>query len=270
MLIDAHMHVYPDALAKKALARVAEYSPVPPASDGTLSGTLAMMDEQGVNKGLVLHVANSPRSQKKVNDFAAELMKASGGRLVCFGSVHPDAEDAVDELHRVQELGLFGIKLHPYFQDFDLESRNAVKVYETCCNLGLTIAFHMGFDPVQPRVQRASPRVLSQLLYAMPDLTVIATHMGGLGCPEEVGMYLCGKAVYFDTACSSIEGVQNPSAHREVLLAHDPALILFGSDAPWSSPQKEWEYVKSLNLPDRWLNAIAYQNAARLLGLKIR
>ena len=268
MLIDAHMHVYPDLLAKRALSRVAGYSPVPPVGDGTVNGTLQLMDEQGIAAGLVLHITNSPGSQKKVNDFAAQVMQESRGRFICFGSVHPDAEDAVDELHRIAELGLPGIKLHPYFQDFDIEHRNAVRVYETCCALGLTVCFHMGFDPVQPSVQKASPRVLSQLLYAMPDLTVIATHMGGMACPEEVGMYLCGKAVYFDTACSTPEGVSNPKAHRELLLSHDPSLILFGSDAPWSSPKQEWAYVQSLGLPESWLPAIAYKNAARLLGFR--
>jgi len=268
MLIDAHMHAYPDALAGKALARVAAYSPVPPSADGTVAGMLKLMNEQGIEKGLLLHVAASPRSQKKVNDFAAEVMQHSGGRFVCFGSVHPDAEDAKDELYRVQALNLPGIKLHPYYQGFDLEGRNAVRVYETCRELGLIVAFHTGLDPVEPGVQRAAPRVLSQLLYAMPDLTVIAAHMGGLGCPEEVGMHLCGKAVYFDTACSAVKGAKNPSAHREILLAHDPALILFGSDAPWSDPKREWEYVQSLGLPEQWLSGIAYKNAARLLGLK--
>ncbi|MGI6151643.1 MAG: amidohydrolase family protein [Christensenellales bacterium] len=268
MLIDTHMHAYPDFLAEKAIARVGALSSVPTSTDGTLNGTLQMMDEQGVSAGLLLHIAIRPNQQKNVNDFAAEVMHASNGRLVCFGSVHPDAEDATDELYRIRELGLLGIKLHPYYQDFDMEHANAVRVYETCCELGLPIAFHMGFDPVEPRAMRASPRVLAQLLYAMPDLTVIATHMGGMGCPEEVGRHLCGKPVYLDTAYSAPPATKNPTAHREVLLTHDPALILFGSDAPWSSPAMEWEYVQSLGLPESWLPGIAYKNAARLLAIK--
>ncbi len=268
MLIDTHMHIYPDSLAGKALARIGQISAAPTVADGTMDGTIKMMDAQGVSAGLLLHIASDPKKQHNVNNFAAEVMQRSKGRFVCFGSVHPDAEDAEDELHRIKELGLLGVKLHPYYQDFDIEGKNALKVYETCCALGLPIAFHMGFDPVQPGVMRAPPRVLAQLLYALPDLAVIAAHMGGIGCAEEVGMHLCGKAVYIDTAISAHPNYRNPQAHKALLLAHDPALILFGSDTPWSAPAAEWEYIKSLGLPKDGLPGIAYKNAARLLGIK--
>ncbi len=268
MIIDTHMHIYPDFLAPKAMSRIGGVSAAPTCTDGTMDGTLKMMDEQGVSFGLLLHIATEPRQQHNVNNFAAESMQNSNGRFYSFGSVHPDAEDAVDELYRIKELGLRGVKLHPYYQDFDMEGKNAVKVYETCRALGLPIAFHMGFDPVEPGVMRASPRVLSQLIFAMPDLTVIAAHMGGMGCSDEVGMYLCGKTVYIDTAYSAQPRASSPDAHRELLLAHDPSLILFGSDAPWSAPAAEWEYLKSLGLPEEWLPGIAYKNAARLLGIE--
>ena len=270
MLIDTHMHAYPDALADRALGRIGKYAPIPPSTDGTVRGTIQMMDEQGVSIGVLLNIADAPQKQKNVNNFAAEAMAASNGRLICFGSVHPDADDAQEEIHRIKELGLYGVKLHPYYQNFDMAGANAVKVYETCCKVGLPVAFHMGYDPVQPGAMRASPRTLSQLIYAMPDLTVIAAHMGGVGCTEEVGAYLAGKPVYLDTSMSANPPYRKPEAHKALLLAHDPSLILFGSDTPWSSSKKEWEYVESLGLPKDWLPRIAYRNAARLFGLKLQ
>lgn len=265
MRVDTHMHIYPDRLAERSIAMLSQTAGVNVCTDGTLRGTLAHMAEVGTDMGVILNVATKPKNQRNVNDFAKFAQENSNGRLICFGSVHPDAEDMVDELYRIKELGLYGVKLHPNYQRFCLDDANAVKLYETAARLDLPVAFHMGYDPVEPDYIRAQPRLLSEIIFAMPDLTVIAAHMGGVHCAEEAAMYLSGKHCYIDTSMSTY--MDRPDLHREVLIHHDPALILFASDTPWSGAAEEWDYLQKLNLPEEWMEGIEYKNAQRLFGL---
>ena len=265
MRIDTHMHCYPDHLAQRTIGMLTATAHVSASTDGTFLGTIAQMDRCGTDIGVILSVSTKPKNQKHVNDFAKYMQDNSGGRLICFGSVHPDAEDMEEEMYRVKELGLYGVKLHPNYQGFCLDDTNAVKLYELAAKLDLPVAFHMGYDPVEPDYIRATPKLLSQIIFAMPDLTVIAAHMGGVNCSEEAAMYLSGKHCYIDTSMSTY--MDRPELHREVLIHHDPKLILFGSDTPWSDGKSEWEYLKKLNLPEDWYEDIEYKNAKRLFGL---
>ena len=91
MLIDFHVHMFPEALAKKTLPKLAHISgrdgqDAPYFTDGTLQGTLRRLDEWGVDRAVTLHIATSVHAMHKVNDFAAAVKSE---RLYSFGSVHP-------------------------------------------------------------------------------------------------------------------------------------------------------------------------------------
>ncbi len=70
MVIDFHTHAYKGLIAKKAMAAVPQGSPYGPFYDCTEQGLLAKMDESGVDKAVVLNIANSPLSVTHVNDYA--------------------------------------------------------------------------------------------------------------------------------------------------------------------------------------------------------
>jgi len=44
-----------------------------------------------------------------VDAFIRYAISINGGRIVAFGSVVPYAPDAIDELKRIKNLGLFGV-----------------------------------------------------------------------------------------------------------------------------------------------------------------
>jgi len=136
MKIDFHVHLFPDALAVKTigkLARIAgdEHGDAPHYTDGTLRGTLEKMDVWGVDRAVTQHIATSVHAMHKVNDFAASVRSE---RLYAFGSVHPDAPDALEELERIRALGLDGVKLHPDYQNFfvDEERMASMRRWRSC------------------------------------------------------------------------------------------------------------------------------------------
>ncbi len=154
MKIDFHVHLFPDALAVKTigkLARIAgdEHGDAPHYTDGTLRGTLEKMDVWGVDRAVTQHIATSVHAMHKVNDFAASVRSE---RLYAFGSVHPDAPDALEELERIRALGLDGVKLHPDYQNFFVDEERMASIYEKMAQLHLPVLFHAGWDPLSPEL----------------------------------------------------------------------------------------------------------------------
>lgn len=69
---------------------------------------LDRMDAAGVDMAMVCSLA-----QRIENDFLINLVKDHPQRLFAFGQVMPQADDALDEIARIAESGLSGLKLHP-------------------------------------------------------------------------------------------------------------------------------------------------------------
>ena len=264
MRIDFHTHCFPDALAVKAVSRLSHVSGgLVPHTDGTVAGLRRSMVEEGVNASVVLHIATNPTQQKKVNDFAASIH--NGVDIFSFGSVHPDAPDALDELERIKALGLPGVKLHPDYQGFAVDDPKMKPIYRKISDLGLITVFHAGVDYGFPPPYGCMPQALARALdwFSTP---VVAAHWGGIQCGEEVLRHLCGRDVYFDTSFGY--GMMPKYYAAKILEQHGTDRLLFGTDSPWHTATMEWRLLDSLGLSDTDREKIACGNAKRLLGLE--
>ena len=112
---DFHTHAFTDELAKRAVAGLALTSGIEPATDGTVSGLRRKLEENGIDRGMLLPVATKPSQQEAINNWAASVM---GDGLYCCGTVLPDAENTVAEVERIKALGLYGVKFHSEYQNF--------------------------------------------------------------------------------------------------------------------------------------------------------
>ena len=187
--------------------------------------------------------------------------------VVSFGSVHPDADDAIDELYRIKEAGLKGIKLHPDYQNFFVDDDRMFRIYETVNKLGLLLTFHAGVDIGVPDPVHCTPQRLKNILPMFDNTNIIAAHFGGYLLWDEVEEILVGeKNLYIDTSFCHTR--MPPLWAKRIIEKHGADKILLGSDLPWSAPDKEMEFIKSLGLSDDVLADIFGNNAARLLGLE--
>lgn len=263
MIIDFHTHAFPDKIVEKAMRTLVHNAGnTIPFTDGTADGIVSYMDGHGVDKAVVLNIATNPKQQHNVNDFAAAI---NGERLIAFGSVHPDAPDAVEELHRIRELGLKGVKLHPDYQGFFVDEDKMLPIYETIEKLGLILVFHAGVDIQYFEPVHCPPARLARILPVFGSGRVVAAHMGGYLQWYEVEEHLVGKNLYLDT---SFAYSRMPSPHAaRIIRNHGPARILFGSDMPWSAPHLEKRFIQSLGLSEKEERDILGDNAAALLEL---
>ncbi|OJU14438.1 MAG: hypothetical protein BGN88_14365 [Clostridiales bacterium 43-6] len=263
MVIDFHTHAFPDAIASRAIETLMEISgSITPNTDGTVGSLIDVMDQNGVDKSVLLNIATNIKQMKKVNDFAAAV---NGGRIVSFGSVHPDAPDAIEELYRIKELGLKGIKLHPDYQSFFVDEERLLPLYETIGKLSLITVFHSGVDIGYYDPVHCSPERLSRVLPAFSGAPVVAAHFGGYMQWYDVEQYLVGKNVYFDTGYAYS---RMPNDHgKRIVKNHGADKILFGSDMPWSNVKNELVFIKAMHLEQDEENLILGRNAQRLLEL---
>lgn len=262
MLIDFHCHCFPEKIAETALSRLSFVSGgMIPNTDGTINGLKDLMAAQGVDKAVVLNIATNAKQQKNVNDFAARI---NGENIISFGSVFPDSEDWSEELDRIKELGLKGVKLHPDYQGFSVDDEKMVPIYKKISELGLITVFHAGYDYGFPPPYGATPEKMELALKHF-DSPVIAAHWGGLDCGEGVLKRLCGKDIYFDTSF----GFANMPKYyaQKIIETHSPDKILFGTDCPWHTAKMELTLLHTLDLSDGDMEKITHLNAEKLLGL---
>jgi hypothetical protein len=179
-------------------------------------------------------------------------------------SIHPKGPDPLGQARRVAEAGLLGIKLHPYYQDFELDDETLFPFYRTLDQLGLVVVCHTGFDFAFARERKADPARIVRVLDRVPGLRFVATHMGAWDDWDEVEKHLLGRPITMDVSLS-LE-LLGPTRARDMILGHPAERMLFGTDSPWASQAETLRLVRALELGPEREALLLWKNARRLLG----
>lgn len=266
MLIDFHSHIFPDRIAQGALKSLSDsivkYQGVryPHYTDGTLNGILKSMDQNGVDISVILPIATKPTQTDSIISFAKSIQ---GERIASFASLHPEQEDWQSILEGVAEFGFKGIKLHPEYQSFYIDSKRSLEILRKCEELGLYVTLHTGFDYGMPPPAHCQPDRLKRALEYVSGKYIIAAHLGAFANWDEVEKHLVGTDINFDTAF--ISKFISPEQCKRIILNHGADKILFGSDSPWQEPKRERDFILSLGLSKEYEDKIFYKNALKIL-----
>ena len=263
MIIDFHTHTFPDAIAPKALAKLQGASHSRAFSDATVAALQADMAERGIDFSIVLPVATNPLKVAHMNDSSAAMN--GQGPLIHFGAMHPDFEGWYEELGRIKDLGLKGIKIHPVYQGVDIDDERYLRIFRRCAELDLIVVAHSGDDIGFPGVVRCDPKRSRNALQQAEGVKLVLAHMGGWRNWDEVEDLLADTGVYLDTSFC-FGRIPHPLAQR-IVEKHGTDRILFGTDLPWSDAWTERRLIESLNLTQSDKENIFFRNAAQLLKL---
>jgi predicted TIM-barrel fold metal-dependent hydrolase len=263
MIVDFHTHVFPDRIAAGALAKLSQIGGVQPHTDGTADGLRDSMVRCGVDYSVVQPVATSINQVRSINDFSASLNGIGG--LIAFGGIHPGYEAWKEELSRIKELGLPGVKLHPYYQNTFIDDQRYIDIIKECGKIGLIVLTHAGIDIGYPEIPHCTPERVRSILPEIKGTVFICAHFGGHRFFEDSIRFLADTDVYIDTSYSHTEYAEQC---KRVLEAFDEDHILFGSDSPWTDQKESVSFIQSLGYPPEKTEKILWKNAARLLGLR--
>lgn len=262
--IDFHIHAFPDKIAEKTLSVLSKISNTQPCTNGTISNTVSFLNDCKIDAAVLMQIATKPSQQTTVNNWALSVQNEYPN-IFCFGSVHPDAPDAIEELYRIREIGLKGVKLHPDYQDFFINDEKMFPIYETISKLKLPCTFHTGYDPFSPNVVHAPAKAVAEICSLFPDMTIIAAHMGGMNRYDDAETYLVGKNLYLDTSMSYAFCSQEQ--FTRMIRKHGAGKVLFATDCPWGNGKNDLKLINKLGLTEEETELILHKNAEKLLGI---
>ena len=257
--IDAHVHAFPDEIAPRAISRIEGLAGVTSALDGTASSLLRSMDAAGIERSIVLSIATRP---SQFDSILAWSRSVQDQRILCLPSVHPADPRAAERVRIAAEEGFRGLKLHPYYQDFDLDDPAMDPVYGAMEEQGLVCVSHTGFDHAFPFVRRADPPRILRVLAKFPRLSFLATHLGAWKDWDLAARLLPGANLWIDTAYS-LQYLPRDEARR-LVLSFPADRLLFGSDSPWAPQDASLAMVRALELDPARERALLAENARSL------
>lgn len=266
MIIDFHTHAFPDAVAAKAIPKLAGIGGIEPYGDGTVGSLLSRMDEWRIDGAVILNIATNPKQQTNVNNFAIETNRMNG-RIRALGSLNPYSDNIRDEARRLRDAGIVGIKIHPDYMGVVVDDEKFDAVYEACIENGLFVIAHSGWDFYSPDFVHCTPERILNVLNKYPELKFVAAHLGACRAWDDVEHLLVGKNLWLETSLAPLYALDKAQMSR-MLQNHDPDKLLFGSDFPWYSMKSAYDYVNLLKLSEELKNKIFCENALKLLGEK--
>jgi predicted TIM-barrel fold metal-dependent hydrolase len=213
---------------------------------------LDRMDAAGVDLAMVCSLA-----QRIENDFIAGLVKAHPDRLFGFGQVMPQTDDALDEISRMRDLGLVGLKLHPSLHGYHVADHGLLDpVFARCAELGMPVLINALDDAF------CAPLAIEEIAKGFPEVPTIIAHMGAVwNVPEAIIVAERNPHIYLETSATLMSDVKRAYARLGA------SQILLGSEWPGSDFDLERMKIAKA-VPDEADRALVEGgNMARLLGL---
>jgi len=209
------------------------------------------------------------------NDSIAKAVADHPETFIGFGSVDPHQVDwAVEEIHRIAELGLRGLKFQQIVQGFAPDDERFYPLYEAAEKLGLVTLFHMGTTGIGAgapggmglRLKYGQPMLIDDVAADFPRLQIVAAHPGWPWCLEVLAMAVHKSNVFVDMSGWApkyfpAEFVQ----HARTVLQNK---MLFGTDWPLITVERWQREFGAYDFPESVVRKIMLTNAKRLLRLR--
>lgn len=276
MIIDFHTHSFPDELASKTIPYLEEKAGFKAKTDGTISGLERSMKRAGIDISVLLPVITNPKHVVKINNCAIENNKLE--KFISFGGMHPDYEDYKNELNRLKENGIKGIKFHPDYQSTFIDDPKMINIIDYAFEIGLIVIIHSGIDYGSTDVIRATPERIKNMLNHLNHKGIfIMAHMGYTFKWDMIVEEFKSYDVYFDLALSlgtlKMHDKEYPLMDEDTLLkfisTFGSTRILFATDSPWMDQKESVDVFNSYKrISEKDKENILYKNALRLLNIK--
>lgn len=279
MIIDIHTHVFPKVI-REDRATFFKNEPAfqllydsPKSKLVGADETVAMMDEQGVDKSVIFGFPwRTADTFKLNNDHVMEAVHRHPDRLIGFCCLDPMHPQAAEEVDRCLNAGLSGIgELAFYTSGIDetcLESLNPIMALAH--RFDCPVMVHTN-EPVGHQYPGKSPNTLIQIynmVQRFRENRIILAHWGGgiffyALLKKEVKDTLAN--VWFDTAASPY--LYQPQIYSQATSLAGLDKVLLGTDFPLLKPGRYFKEMDQADLTATEKEAICGGNALKVLNL---
>ncbi|MGL5435660.1 MAG: amidohydrolase family protein [Lachnospiraceae bacterium] len=205
MIIDAHVHIATNEQENER-ARV--------------ENVIAKMDNNNIDKVVCFPFSSGLEKQKKM----AELIAPYEGRFIPLAFINPNDADAREQLlYCLDELGFWGVKMHPWFSNFSVANIELLRpLFDILNERKLYAVIHCTSEDY-----RVHPVMFERLGNEFPDVIIQMAHMGEVMAGEfAIDVAKRVTNVYLDTAITSFMAVVH-------VLEQCPDKVFMGCDFPF-------------------------------------
>jgi len=197
------------------------------------------------------------------------------------GTLDPE-KPAHDQVMRISDLGLRGVKIHAPAQHFPLNCDWIMDAYEQMERLGLVADFHLGVHGY--RLKDYHPLLLDEVAHRFPELCMVFEHMGGWHYVRDAvavvanrqsnneGPIYAGIASVLDR--ERMPGwYLGPQGMADLAWQMGTDRLIYGADFPYNSGEdiaSDLAIIRGMGLTPSVEAAILGGNLRKLLGLRAR
>ena len=262
MVIDIHSHLWPMDRNPEAMRQYFQNRNSRFAFDA--DGLLASMEAAGIDLTVVSALAFGPeltnRDIRGLNQYVADAVRHSQGKLQGFCTLNPFEEGSVDFLRScIEDEGFVGLKLHCNMQRFYPNDERLDPVYRQMQEYGKPILFHSGGIGVRPYGDSyGRPVYMDETALKFPELKIILGHAGRIWYEETAMLLRKHPNIYADISTNFGKTGETLNWPMQQLLqtvkgwAGSKGHLLFGSDFPFYEQTATRENLEALadQLPD--------------------
>lgn len=269
-VVDAHVHIFPDALFDAVRAWFDDHAWQVRYRLGAAE-IVDFLHARGLAHLVLLQYAHRPGIAGELNRFMAGVCR---GRPWVSGlaTVFPGEEGAANLLAEAFAAGLAGVKLHAHVQCFTLDGAPLAEVCRACAEAGKPLLVHAGREPWSAHypcdpyaICRAEH--VERLLREYPDLDICVPHLGADEFDAYRRLLERHDNLWLDTTMAlgdffPFEGIPPLTELRADRL-------LYGTDFPnvpyaWD---REIRRIAAMGLPRDRLEGLLFRNAAALFRI---
>lgn len=215
-------------------------------------------------------------------EWVADALK-NEPNLVGFGTVDFDKNNLKDQVKKIKDLGLYGIKIHPAAQEVKIDSPKLFEVYEEAEKQGLFISFHTGLH--WHRISDYQMLLFDEVAYNFPKLRFSMEHIGGYSFFREALLIMNNNsrseiphvyagwtsiAMETDEMGNTRQGAWSLTDDDLCTLVHQAGYktSIFGLDTPYKGieqTQQAIERIKNLPITEDAKRGILGENLKRVL-----
>jgi len=243
LIIDAHTHIFPDYIAQRILETTARNFRIKTYGKGTAADLISQMDKHEIRYAVVHMVSPTPASVKDTNTW---LIRLNEERLIKFGTLHPRLKSLHQEIDRLKDHNIQGVKLQPDVQAFTVDDSSVTyPLYEALAKKKMAVMFHVGGEPQPGPHNRSKPDMILRVAKDFPELNIIAAHLGGLNMWDSVYELLAGIENVFMETSLTYENIV-PGLAKKIIKKHGHNKIFFGTDYPFAPIGKSVKIAKAV------------------------